>query len=73
MLAANADGCFWPDRGQLGLTVSIRPKEVYGSYGVDDCIAAIAAGRVPQSLVSFMPEAVTQIQSSMLGPLTAFR
>ena len=38
-----------------------------------DYNAAKAAGRVPQSLVSFMPEAVTQIQSSMLGPLTAFR
>lgn len=37
------------------------------------CFAAIAAGRVPQSLVSFMQEAVTQIQSSILGPLTAFR
>ena len=38
-----------------------------------DCNSAIAAGRVPQSLVSFMQEAVTQIQSSILGPLTAFR
>ena len=38
-----------------------------------DWFAAIAAGYVPQSLVSFLPEAVTQIQSSTFRPLTGFR
>lgn len=47
-------------------------REVTHEIILFDCNAAKAAGRVPQSLVSFMPEAVTQIQSSILGPLTAF-
>ena len=35
--------------------------------------AAIAAGRVLQSFRGFLPKAVTQTQSSLFPPLTAFR
>lgn len=39
----------------------------------DDWNAAIAAGRVLQSFRGFLPKAVTQTQSSLFPPLTAFR
>jgi len=38
-----------------------------------NCNAAIAAGRVLQSFRGFLPKAVTQTQSSLFPPLTAFR
>ena len=49
------------------------PLELMRSDLGDDCNAAIAAGRVLQSFRGFLPKAVTQTQSSLFPPLTAFR
>ncbi len=51
----------------------LRPKANGRGAALGGGNAAIAAGRVLQSFRGFLPKAVTQTQSSLFPPLTAFR